>query len=57
MPIGEALQRALEEKLDLVEVAPNAEPPVCRIMDYGKFKYEKAEEAERSQEKTAYFAS
>jgi translation initiation factor IF-3 len=39
MLTGEALQRAIEEKLDLVEVAPNAEPPVCRIMDYGKFKY------------------
>jgi translation initiation factor IF-3 len=36
----EAIQRAQERGLDLVEVAPGANPPVCRIMDYGKFKYE-----------------
>jgi translation initiation factor IF-3 len=36
----DAMQRAVEQGLDLVEVAPNANPPVCRIMDYGKFKYE-----------------
>lgn len=35
----EALQRALASGLDLVEVAPNSRPPVCRIMDYGKYKY------------------
>ncbi|MGH2573754.1 MAG: translation initiation factor IF-3 [Actinomycetota bacterium] len=37
----DALRRAQELDLDLVEVAPNANPPVCRIMDYGKFKYER----------------
>lgn len=37
----EALARAREAELDLVEVAPNERPPVCRIMDYGKYKYEK----------------
>jgi translation initiation factor IF-3 len=37
----EALEMAQEAELDLVEVAPNADPPVCRIMDYGKFSYEK----------------
>ncbi len=37
----EALSRAREAGLDLVEVAPNERPPVCRIMDYGKYKYEK----------------
>jgi len=42
MPVQEALQRARERGLDLVEVSPNADPPVCRIMDYGKFLYEKA---------------
>jgi translation initiation factor IF-3 len=51
MPTGEALQRAIEEKLDLVEVAPNAEPPVCRIMDYGKFKYEKAKKLKEAKKK------
>jgi translation initiation factor IF-3 len=39
--IQDALGRAQDLDLDLVEVAPNAEPPVCRIMDYGKFKYER----------------
>jgi translation initiation factor IF-3 len=42
VPIGEALDRAVEADLDLVEVSPNAEPPVCKIMDYGKFLYERA---------------
>ncbi|MEM9775502.1 MAG: translation initiation factor IF-3 [Chloroflexota bacterium] len=42
VPIQEALKIAREAELDLVEVAPNAKPPVCRIMDYGKFAYEKA---------------
>lgn len=40
VPTDEALRRANEAQLDLVEVAPNSKPPVCRIMDYGKFKYE-----------------
>jgi translation initiation factor IF-3 len=39
--IRDALNRAQEQSLDLVEVSPNAEPPVCRIMDYGKFLYER----------------
>lgn len=38
--VGEAMQIAVRSNLDLVELSPNAEPPVCRIMDYGKFKYE-----------------
>ena len=38
----DALQRAKDHEMDLIEVAPNAVPPVCRIMDYGKFKYEQA---------------
>ncbi|GAB6875931.1 translation initiation factor IF-3 [Thermaerobacter litoralis] len=41
-PTHEALRMAYERNLDLVEVAPQARPPVCRIMDYGKFKYEQA---------------
>lgn len=41
VPTREALELAREAELDLVEVAPNANPPVCRIMDYGKFSYEK----------------
>lgn len=40
VPTSEALQRARELELDLVEVSPNSRPPVCRIMDFGKYKYE-----------------
>ncbi len=40
IPIKEALQIAIDKGADLVEVAPSAKPPVCRIMDYGKFKFE-----------------
>ena len=42
VPLKEALQRATERNLDLVNVAPAANPPVCRIMDYGKYRYEQA---------------
>jgi len=38
--IGDALARAAETGLDLVEISPNADPPVCKILDYGKLKYE-----------------
>ncbi len=43
--MGDALQRAETAELDLVEIAPTAKPPVCRIMDYGKFKYREAKKA------------
>ncbi len=52
MPLEEALKIAREENLDLVEVSPNAKPPVCKIMDHGKYKYEltkKKQEAKRKQ--------
>ena len=51
-PIREALQMALDANLDLVNVAPTAKPPVCRLMDYGKFRYElqkKEKEARKNQ--------
>jgi translation initiation factor IF-3 len=51
MPIEEALAAAEERGLDLVEVAPNARPPVCRIMDYGKYKYEEARKARLARKK------
>ena len=41
VPIKDALEMARREGMDLVEVSPNSRPPVCRIMDYGKYKYEK----------------
>jgi len=55
MPIEEARARAEEAGLDLVEIAPNADPPVCKIIDYGKFKYQlskKAQEARKNQKTT-----
>ena len=52
-PLPEALSLARELDLDLVEVAPQAAPPVCRIMDYGKFKYEAAQKAKESRRKTS----
>lgn len=45
---AKALALALESGLDLVEVAPNERPPVCRIMDYGKFKYEQKRKASKN---------
>ncbi len=50
MPTGQALSLAESRGLDLVEVAPSARPPVCRIMDYGRFRYE-ASRKERSARK------
>lgn len=51
LPIEDALSRAEAYGLDLVEVAPTAAPPVCRIMDYGKFKYEKSKKAKEAKKK------
>ncbi|MBI5190259.1 MAG: translation initiation factor IF-3 [Nitrospirae bacterium] len=48
LSIDEALRAAVDRGLDLVEVAPQAEPPVCKIMDFGKFKYEQAKKAHES---------
>ena len=49
--IRDALNSAMEEGLDLVEVAPNSDPPVCRIMDYGKFKYETSKREQGARKK------
>lgn len=54
VPILKAMQIARDAELDLVEVAPNSEPPVCRVMDFGKFLYERTKkdrEARKSQTK------
>lgn len=51
VPLREALERAEERKLDLVNVAPNAKPPVCKIMDYGKYKYELAKKEKEAKKK------
>lgn len=49
--IQDALARAEEAGLDLVEISPNAEPPVCKILDYGKYKYEQQKKAAEARKK------
>ncbi|MCX8501505.1 MAG: translation initiation factor IF-3 [Alphaproteobacteria bacterium] len=49
--IAEALSRAAQAGLDLVEIAPTAEPPVCKILDYGKFKYEEQKRKNEARKK------
>jgi translation initiation factor IF-3 len=55
MPVEEALRVAGEEGLDLVEVASTADPPVCRIMDYGKFRYEASKKVQEARKKGKTF--
>ncbi|OGP96422.1 MAG: translation initiation factor IF-3 [Deltaproteobacteria bacterium RBG_19FT_COMBO_46_9] len=55
MPVEEALNVAFEEGLDLVEVASNADPPVCRIMDYGKYKYQTSKKVQEARKKGKAF--
>jgi translation initiation factor IF-3 len=53
LPVEEAVRLAYEKELDLVEVAPNAVPPVCKIMDFGKYKYQmEISEKERKKKQT-----
>jgi len=49
--LEEALERANQAGLDLVEVAPNARPPVCRLMDYGKYRYEQSKKAQEAKKR------
>jgi translation initiation factor IF-3 len=51
LSVKEALQRAAEANLDLVEVSPGAEPPVCKIIDYGKYKFEAQKRANEARKK------
>lgn len=53
LPLVEALRAAADADLDLVEVSPKSEPPVCRIMDYGKFKYQQSKKAHDAKKKQA----
>jgi len=53
VPIMEAIRLAKEQELDLVEVSPKTVPPVCKIMDYGKFKYQIAKKAHDAKKKQA----
>ena len=51
VPLREALEQAGNVNLDLVEVSPNAEPPVCKVLDYGKFKYDAQKRAAEARKK------
>ena len=51
MPLSRAIELAKEVGLDLVEVSPNAEPPVCRVMDFGKYLFEQNKKAQTSKRK------
>jgi translation initiation factor IF-3 len=55
MSLKDALAAAMGEGLDLVEVAPNSDPPVCRIMDYGKFKYQASKKGHEARKKGKTF--
>jgi translation initiation factor IF-3 len=51
LPVREAMQRAFAVGLDLVEISPNADPPVCKILDFGKFKYEQQKKRNEAKKK------
>jgi translation initiation factor IF-3 len=55
IPIEQALATAAEFGLDLVEVSPNADPPVCKIMDYGRYRYEQTKKKHEAKKKQASF--
>ena len=55
IPIKEALAAADEAGLDLVEVSPNAKPPVCKIMDYGRYRYEQTKKKQEAKKKQSAF--
>lgn len=52
VPVEQALEAAQEISLDLVEVVPNAEPPVCRLMDYGRFRFEQSKKKNAARKKS-----
>jgi len=51
MTVPKGIELAMEQGLDLVEIAPNADPPVCRIMDFGKYRFEMAKKGQASKKK------
>ncbi len=56
MPLHEALGIAEQRELDLVEVAPDAQPPVCRLLDYGKFRYLEKKKTQEAKRKATFVA-
>ncbi len=55
VPLHQALARAYDFGIDLVEISPNANPPVCKIMDYGRFRYEQAKKTQEAKKKQTSF--
>lgn len=55
IPTQQALESAIEFGLDLVEISPNANPPVCKIMDYGRYKYEQTKKRQEAKKKQSTF--
>ena len=55
MPLSQALDKAAEKNLDLVKIAPQAKPPVCKIIDYGKFKFEQAKKEKEARKNQHVF--
>jgi translation initiation factor IF-3 len=55
IPLHQALEKAADFGLDLVEVSPNADPPVCKIMDYGRYKYEQTKKQQEAKKKQSTF--
>ncbi len=51
MTVPQAIRRAEDESLDLVQISPNAKPPVCKIMDYGKYKYQQSKKANEAKKR------
>ena len=49
--LNDAINRARDEELDLIEIAPNSKPPVCKIMDMGKYKYDAQKKANKAKKK------
>ena len=52
MPLKQAIDLAKQEDLDLIEISPNANPPVCKIMDIGKYKYDQQKKASKAKKKS-----
>ena len=55
MPLGKAIQLAKNESLDLIEISPNTNPPVCKIMDIGKYKYDLQKKANQAKKNKKLF--
>ena len=55
MPLNKAIELAKQEGLDLIEISPNANPPVCKIMDMGKYKYDLQKKANQAKKNKKQF--